>query len=166
MVTSPHGVRLRLLAAVALVAGIVCWIGLALWEIGGHLLPPASWAALPILVAVAIGLVLVGRPVQRLVAGTTTKPVHPLYAARILALAQAAALTGAVALGWYAAQIVRLLPDSDILSQQQDILRLALLGVGAVLVSSAGLLVQRWCRVDDDRGDRANPDDRGESEHV
>lgn len=61
-------------------------------------------------------------------------------------------------LGWYAAQVVRLLPDSDIPSQQQDILRLVFLGVGAVLVSGAGLLVQRWCRVDDDRGDRGSPE--------
>ncbi|MEO3937884.1 DUF3180 domain-containing protein [Dermatophilaceae bacterium Soc4.6] len=158
MVTPPHGVRLRLLLAVAIVVGVVSWVGLALWAMGGRALPPVSWAALPILLAVAIGLVLAGRPVQRLVAGTATRRVHPLYAARVIALAQAAALTGAVGLGWYAAQVVRLLPDSDIPSQQQDILRLVFLGVGAVLVSGAGLLVQRWCRVDDDRGDRGSPE--------
>ncbi len=105
-----------------------------------------------------------GRLVQRLVAGTGTTHVHPLYAARILALAQATALTGAVVLGWYGAQVVRLLPDSDIPSQQEDILRLAALGVGAVLVSGAGLLVQRWCRVD--RGDRGDRGDSGEDDRA
>lgn len=159
MVTSPHGVRVRLLLLVAVVSAAVGWIGLALWAMGGFDLPAVSWAALPILVAVAVGLVLAGRPVQRLLAGTTTRPVHPLYAARVLALAQAAALTGAVVLGWYAAQVVRLLPDADVAPRQADLLRLVLLGAGAVLVSGAGLLVQRWCRVDPDHHrDHRDPD--------
>lgn len=152
--STPHGVRVRFLLVVALVAGLVSWVGLTLWGQSGGQVPSASWAAAPILLAVAVGLVLAGRPVRRLVQGTATRPVHPLYAARVLALAQAAALTGAAVLGWYAAQVVRLLPDVDVRSQQQDVLVLAVLGLGAVLVSAAGLLVQRWCRVDDDRDER------------
>ncbi|WP_170185558.1 DUF3180 domain-containing protein [Lapillicoccus jejuensis] len=161
--STPHGVRVRLLLAVALVAGLVSWVGLTLWGQSGRQVPSASWAAAPILLAVAVGLVLAGRPVRRLVQGTATKPVHPLYAARVLSLAQAAALTGAAVLGWYAAQVVRLLPDVDVPSQQQDVLVLAVLGLGAVLVSAAGLLVQHWCRVDDDRDERDERDRRGGS---
>lgn len=151
MVTQAHGIRLRLLVAVTVIAGALAWIGLQLWLGSGHPAPVVSWAALPIIIAAAAGLYFSGRPVKQLVAGTAVKPVHPLYAARILALAQAAALTGAVVLGWYLAQIIHLLPDSDVASQQESILQLALLGVGAVLLSVAGLLVQRMCRIDNDR---------------
>lgn len=166
MVTQAHGIRVRLLVGVAVIAGGMAWIGLQLWRGAGRSAPTVSWAALPILLAAAAGLYACGRPVKHLVEGTATKPVNPLYAARILALAQAAALTGAVVLGWYVAQIVALLPDSDVASQQQAIFELGLLGVGAVLLSVAGLLVQRMCRLDDDRhlpGGRAEPDGRGGS---
>ena len=150
MVTEAHGIRARLLVGVAVIAGALAWIGLQLWLNWGHPAPVVSWAALPILMAAAVGLYISGRPVKQLVAGTAVKPVHPLYAARILALAQAAALTGAVILGWYVAQVIHLLPDADVVSQQQTILELGLLGVGAVLLSVSGLLVQRMCRLDND----------------
>lgn len=160
--STPHGVRVRLLLVVALVAGALSWIGLTLVAQGGGQLPPVSWAGAPILVAVAVGIVLAGRPVRRLVQGTATRPVHPLYAARVLSLAQAAALTGAVVLGWYAAQVVRLLPDLDVASQQQDVVVLGILALCALLVAAAGLLVQRWCRIDDDRGERGDRSERAD----
>lgn len=159
MVSQAHGIRVRLLVAVAVVAGALSWIILKLWANAGHALPEVSWAGLPLLVAVAIGLYLAGRPVKRLVAGRATKPVHPLYAARVLVLAQAAALSGAAVLGWYAAQVVLLLPDSDVDSQQARIVELAALGLGAVLLVAAGLVVQRMCRIDD-RDPRDDPDPR------
>lgn len=152
--STPQGVRVRLLLVVALVVGALSWIGLTLLAQGGGELPPVSWAGAPILLAVAVGIVLAGRPVRRLVQGTATRPVHPLYAARVLSLAQAAALTGAAVLGWYAAQVVRLLPDVDVTSQQQEVVVLVGLGLCALLVAAAGLLVQRWCRIDDDRDRR------------
>jgi len=161
MVTQAHGIRARVLAVTAVIAGALGWIGLQLWLNSGRPSPTVSWAALPLLVAAAVGLYLSGRPVKQLVAGTAVKPVHPLYAARILALAQAAALTGAVVLGWYAAQIIHLLPNADVASQQQTILELALLSLGAVLLSVAGLLVQRMCRLDDEQP--SGPHHRGQS---
>ncbi len=167
MVRSPHGVRLSLLAAVTLLAAGLSWIGLKLWTNSGHLLPPASWAGLPILIAFALGLYLAGRPIARLVSGRATKPVNPLYAARILLLAQAAALSGAVSLGWYAAQILLLLPDADVESLQQRMVTLGALGVGAVLLAAAGLRVQRMCRLDDrpDRRDEDEDDERDSGGH-
>lgn len=157
MVSQPHGIRIRLLLLVAVVAGALSWIVLRLWADAGNPLPQASWAGLPLLVAVSVGLYLAGRPVKKLVAGQAAKPVHPLYAARVLALAQAAALGGAAVLGWYVAQIVLLLPDSDVESQQSRIIQLGALGLGAVLLAAAGLLVQRMCRID--APDRRDNDD-------
>lgn len=149
VVSHPHGIRLRLLGLVALVSLALSWIALKLWTNAGHLLPPASWAALPVLLVMAAGLYAAGRPVRRLISGTATTPVSPLYAARVLGLAQAAALAGAAALGWYAAQVLLLVPDADIESQQRRLLTLAALGLGAVVLAAAGLLVQRMCRLDD-----------------
>ena len=109
-----------------------------------------SWLGLLIFVALGLGLYLAGRPVKRLLAGTASHPVNPLYAARVLAMAQAAALAGAAILGWYLAQVVLVLPDRDIPSQQLRILQLGLLGLAAAGLSAVGLLVQRWCRIDDE----------------
>ena len=167
MVRQTHGIRLRLLAGVAVVVGALSWIALKLWTNAGQLLPQANWAGLPLLVAFAVGLYLVGRPVKRLVAGKATTSVDPLYAARVLVLAQAAALSGAAVLGWYVAQILLLLPDSDIPSQQGRLFELGVLCLGAILLSAAGLLVQRMCRIDDDtdRRDDEDEDEPGPHHH-
>ncbi len=164
MVSQPHGIRIRLLVAVTVVTGALAWIALRLWSNAGHLLPQPSWAGLPLLVAVAIGLYLAGRPVKKLVAGQATKPVHPLYAARVLVLAQAAALAGATVLGWYLAQVVLLLPDSDVESQQNRIVQLGALGLGSVLLAATGLVVQKMCRVDD-RGPREDEEEPAPPRH-
>ncbi len=160
MVSHPHGIRLRLLGGVALLSVALSWIALKLWTNGGHLLPAVTWAALPVLLAIAAGLYAAGRPVRRLVAGRATTPVSPLYAARVLALAQAAALAGAAAVGWYVGQVLLLLPDADIDSQQHRMVTLGGLALGAVVLSAAGMLVQRMCRVDDrNRRDEQDEDE-------
>ncbi len=159
MVTPTHGIRARALFLVALVAGGLSWIVLRLWMNTGHLLPQASLLGLGLFVALGVGLYLAGRPVRRLVSGTATRRVHPLYAARVLALAQAAALAGAATLGWYVAQILLGLPDADVPSQQTQILQLGVLGLGAVGLSAVGLLVQRMCRLDDEPPAQDDDDD-------
>ena len=116
---------------------------------GGRELPSTSWLAVFIFVALGLGLLVAGRPVKRLVAGRATRPLNPLYAARVLAMAQAAALTGAGIAGWYAAQILLLVPDADIPSQQLQILVLGILTLVAAGLAAIGLVVQRWCRLDE-----------------
>jgi hypothetical protein len=150
MVTQPHGVRLRVLLVIALVVTGLSWVLLRLTTAGGRELPGANWLGVVIFVAIGLGLAAAGRPVKRLVAGTATRTVHPLYAARVLAMAQAAALGGAGFVGWYVAQILLVLPDGDVTSQQQRILLLGLLALSAAGLSGVGLLVQHWCRLDDE----------------
>lgn len=158
--TSSDGIRLRLLVAIAVVVGGASWVVLKLLRDGGRDLPSTSWLTVFIFVAFAVGLVVAGRPVRRLVLGRATRHVSPIYAARVLAMAQAAALAGAAIFGWYAAQVVLLVPDADIPSQQQAMLTLGVLALGAAALSWAGLVVQRWCRLDDqDRGGRDDPRD-------
>ncbi len=151
MVTQPHGVRPRVLLLVALAATGLSWVLLRLTAAGGRDLPDASWLGVVILVAIGLGLVAAGRPVKRLVAGTATRTVHPLYAARVLAMAQAAALGGAAFVGWYVAQVLLVLPDIDVASQRQRLLLLGVLTLSAAGLAGVGLLVQRWCRLDDEQ---------------
>lgn len=149
MVNRAAGIRARVLVAVALVVGGASWVVLKLLEGGGRDLPSTSWLAVLIFVALGLGLLLAGRPVKRLLAGRAPRPVNPLYAARVLAMAQAAALAGAAFVGWYVAQILLLVPDADIPSQQQQILVLGVLALAAAGIAGIGLLVQRWCRLDE-----------------
>ena len=150
MVSRPDGIRARTLIAVAVVVGGGSWVVLRLLQGGGRDLPSTSWLAVFIFVALALGLLLAGRPVKRLVAGRATRPVNPLYAARVLAMAQAAALAGAGIVGWYVAQVLMLIPDADIPSQQLQMLTLGVLTLAAAGLAAVGLVVQRWCRLEDD----------------
>ena len=149
MVNRADGIRARVLVAVALVVGGASWVVLKILEGGGRDLPSTSWLAVFIFVALGLGLLLAGRPVRRLVAGRAARALNPLYAARVLAMAQAAALAGAAFVGWYAAQILLLLPDADIPSQQLQILVLGVLALAAAGLAVVGLVVQRWCRLDE-----------------
>ena len=158
----PDGIRARVLVAVAVIVAGASWVVLKLLADGGRDLPSTSWLAVFIFVALALGLLVAGRPVKRLVAGRATRPLNPLYAARVLAMAQAAALTGAGIAGWYAAQILLLVPDADIPSQQLQILVLGILTVVSAGLAAVGLVVQRWCRLDEPdprQDDRDQPSD-------
>lgn len=150
MVSRADGIRIRVLVAVAVVVGGASWVVLKLLQGGGRDLPTTSWLAVFIFVALGLGLLLAGRPVKRLVAGRATRPVNPLYAARILAMAQAAALAGAAIVGWYLAQVILLLPDADIPSQQLQMLVLGVLALAAAGLAAVGLVVQKWCRIDEE----------------
>jgi len=160
MVSRADGIRARTLIAVAVVVGGASWVVLRLLQGGGRDLPSTSWLAVFIFVALALGLLLAGRPVKRLVAGRATRPVNPLYAARVLVMAQAAALAGAAIVGWYVAQVLMLIPDADIPSQQLQMLILGVLALAAAGLAAVGLVVQRWCRLEDD--DRGGPRDEAE----
>ncbi|MEP6650216.1 MAG: DUF3180 family protein [Lapillicoccus sp.] len=158
------GIRLRVLVAVAVVVGGASWVVLKLLQGGGRDLPSTSWLAVFIFVALGLGLLVAGRPVKRLVAGRANRPVNPLYAARVLALAQAAALAGAAIVGWYVAQVVLLVPDADVPSQQLQMLVLGVLALAAAGLAGIGLLVQKWCRLDEPPTDPREDERRSEPE--
>jgi hypothetical protein len=139
-------------ALIAVVATAASWLLLDTWTGSGGEPLPLPWTAVAGTFALAIAVVSLGVPVRRWVAGRRDRPLDPLYAARAFVLAKAAAFGGAVLTGWYVGQALALLPD--VVGARRAKLLLALAAaVGAVAVSAAGLLVQRWCRVppsDDD----------------
>lgn len=152
---SRDGVRARHLVTTALVVGVAGYALLRL-AAGSSAVPSPGWAGLLLVLVMAAGVYAAGLPVRRLRSGRPAPSMSPLRAARTLVLAQAAALTGAGLVGWYAAQALLLVPDLDIDSQRARVWPLlALVAAGVVLVAS-GLLTQRMCRLDDDQ--RPGPD--------
>jgi hypothetical protein len=148
MVNDGYGLRWSQLVGVAVVVGGVSWLGWRLYLNAGHLLGPASWVSSVLLVLMAVLVVSAGLPVRRFLRGEARKPLSPIRAARTLVLAQAAALTGAAVLGWYAAQALHALVDLDLGGYRDLFWRLLALCVAAVLLTGAGMLTQRMCRVD------------------
>ena len=148
MVNQGRGLRLGHLVGVTLVLGGLSWMGWSLYLNSGGLLPPASWISAVLLAVMAALVFAAGLPVRRFLRGQATKPLSPIRAARTLVLAQAAALTGAGVLGFYAAQLALVLPGIDLPSYRSLLWRLLGLCFGAVLLAAAGMATQRMCRID------------------
>jgi hypothetical protein len=148
VVNQGNGLRWAQLAAIALVVGLLSWLGWRLYLNGGHLLGPASWVSAVMLVAMAILVIGAGLPVRRFLRGEARKSLSPIRAARTLVLAQAAALTGSGVLGWYAAQVAHALGDLDLPGYRELLWRLLALCVASLVLTTAGMLTQRMCRVD------------------
>ena len=158
-------IRAQVLALVAATVGIMSFGLFQLVARTGELVPRPPLLAAVLLVVMA-GLVLwLARPVRQYLKGRATTSLDPLRAARTVVLAQAAALTGAAAAGWYAGQLAVVLTGLSLLANQSRVLPLALLVVAGVLLAGAGLVAQRWCRIDpgeDDRDDDSERRDRTE----
>ncbi|MEO5608589.1 MAG: DUF3180 domain-containing protein [Ornithinibacter sp.] len=147
-------VRLQTLALVAAVAGLVSFGLFALLTRGGSLVPRPPVLA-GILVVVMGALVLwLAHPVRHYLQGRATSSLDPLRAARIVVLAQAGALTGAAVAGWYAGQLAVVLTGLELLANRARLLPLGLTIAAALGLVAAGLVAQRWCRID-------RPDDDG-----
>ena len=143
-----HEIRVQTLVLVAAAAGLVSFGVFVMITRSGELVPRPPLLAGVLLVVMA-GLVLwLARPVRRYLQGRATIPLDPVQAARTVVLAQAAALTGSAATGWYAGQLAVVLTDLSLVANRSRILPLSLLLVAGVVLATAGLVAQRWCRVD------------------
>ena len=150
-------IRVTTLLLVGVVTGVVSFAMFTVITRSGSLVPrPALLSG--VLLVVMGGLVLwLARPVRRYLKGQATKPLDPLRAARTVVLAQAAALTGAAAAGWYLGQVGVVLTDLSLDVNRGRLLPLGALVVSSLALATAGLVAQRWCRVEppeDDEDDR------------
>lgn len=147
-------IRLQTIALVAAIAGVVSFGIFALLSRNGSLVPRPPILA-GILVVVMGGLILwLARPVRHYLQGRARSSLDPLRAARTVVLAQAGALTGAAVAGWYAGQLVVVLTGLELVANQARILPLTLTIAAALGLAAAGLVAQRWCRIEP-------PDDEG-----
>ena len=90
-----------------------------------------------------------GRPYDRVPAYLEAFDValNPIRAARTLVLAQAAALTGAAVLGWYAGQLVCALADLNLDHNRALVWPLSVTSGAGLVLAVAGLATQRMCRI-------------------
>lgn len=150
MLKDGRGLTPSLTATVAVVVAVVSWVALRIWTAQGGTLPDAPWLGVVLLVFMAAGVYGAGLFVRRYLRGEAARPLSPLRAMRTLVLAQAAALTGAVVLGWYAARALALLPNMDVASVQSHMWPVLAYCLAGVLHTVTGLRVQAMCRLPDD----------------
>ena len=142
------GLKISTMALVVVVVMVISWGFGRWWLTGGNAGLRIGWVAGVLLVGMAVVVVVAGSRMWRMRRGRTH--VEPVVAARLLGLAQASALTGAITGGFYLGQALALLPDHDFGGRGVLAIQHGLAAVGGLLMAIAGLLVQSWCRIDDD----------------
>ena len=145
------------LVGVAIAGAVVGWLlQVGLTSSGApSLRPPATLYS--VLFILAFGVVLLGRPVRRVVRGTARRPVDPFFAMRVLVLAKASSLTGALLVGAATALLgyaVSRTGSMAVPAFWPDVLT----ALGALALCIAGLVVEWWCRIPPQ--DRAEHPDR------
>jgi hypothetical protein len=141
--------RVAVLAALVVVAAAVTWAVLRVLDSRMSLQPGVPSSAAVALLLLAVALAVTARSLQaRLQRRPGTKPVHPLIAARMAALAKAGSHTGALATGVYTGVALFLLPASTAFVRG-NAARAGLAVLAALLVMAAALFLERVCRVPD-----------------
>jgi hypothetical protein len=144
------------LLVAAVLGGAVGWF-LQLWRVASGepvLVPPLTLGIVLALIGVAV--VLYAFPVFRVVRGTATKRVDPFYATRVVLLAKASSVTGAI-LGGAAAGVLVFLASRPVVPGSGALVGTIVITVGAVVLLVCGLVAEQMCRIppDDDDGDDA-----------
>jgi hypothetical protein len=134
------------LIGIAIAGAAIGWLLQVGLNAGGlpSFIPPATLYS--VLFVLAFGLLLLGRPVRRLVRGAATRPLDPFFAMRVLVLAKASALTGALLVGAAVALLgYGLVRTGSVVMPGfwPDVLT----GLGALALGLAGLIVEWWCRI-------------------
>ena len=151
--------RVRDLLAVAVVAALALWIVIR-YNYGAF--PSLPWLAGISLYAVAALEVVIGFVVRKRIAdreiGSGSRQLHPINAARLVALAKASAILGAVAAGGWAGILIFLLQNLILDAARADRPGAIIGIVGGVLLAAAALWLEHCCRTPDDpMSDNADP---------
>ncbi|WP_026917509.1 DUF3180 domain-containing protein [Gordonia shandongensis] len=152
--------RIRDLVVIAAVAGIAMWI-LIRYNYGDF--PPLPWPAGLLFYVLAVIEVIIGFIVRARVAnrevGAARGQLHPITAARLVALAKASAILGAIAAGGWTG-VLAFLYTNGILDAARADRPAAIVGaVGGVLLAAAAVWLEHCCRAPDDpEPDGADPE--------
>jgi hypothetical protein len=132
----------------ALFAGLATasWGLLDLVENRGGVLPPISRTAPLGLFALALVVLIAALSVRSRLRSRDRRP-HPLAMARMVVLGKASAHLGPIVGGLYAGYALVLLPTMDITSRRDRAVLAGLAVAAAVLLTVAGLLLERFCQV-------------------
>ncbi|WP_031106704.1 DUF3180 domain-containing protein [Streptomyces sp. NRRL S-146] len=146
--------RIRVLAAVFVVAGILSWAGARLWNSVGTL-PSVPLAAPIVLAVIAVVLLATALSIRaRLKAQRERRPeakgVDPLMAARAVVFGHASALVAALVAGMYGGTGVFLLESLDIPARRDQAIYAGLSVVAGIGVIAAALFLERVCKLPED----------------
>jgi hypothetical protein len=146
--------RIRVLAGVFVVAGILSWAGARLWNSVGTL-PSVPLAAPIVLALIAVVLLATALSLRaRLKAQRDRVPeakgVDPLMAARAVVFGQASALVAAMVAGMYGGTGVFLLELLDIPARRDQAIYAGFSVVAGIGVIAAALFLERVCKLPDD----------------
>jgi hypothetical protein len=140
------------LVALFVAMAAVTWGVLTLVEDRGGVLPPLSWSGPAGLFALGVVVLLTALGLRSRLRRDDKRP-HPLSMAQMAVLGKASAHAGPIVGGLYGGYALILLPTLEIGDRGAR----ALVAVGAVvaslLLTAAGLLLERTCRVRGNRDD-------------
>ncbi|MBT2440410.1 DUF3180 domain-containing protein [Streptomyces sp. ISL-36] len=155
--------RLKVLAGLFIVAGILSWGAARLWDAIGTL-PSVPLAAPIVLAAIAVVLTATALSLRsRLKAQRERRPgakgVEPLMAARAVVFGQASALVAALVSGMYGGVGVFLLGSLDIPSRRDQAIYAGFSVLAGIGVIAAALFLERVCKLpeDDENGKGTAP---------
>lgn len=146
--------RIRTLATVFLVAGVLSWAGARLWNAVGTL-PRVPLAAPIVLALIAIVLLATALSLRaRLKAQRERRPgakgVDPLMAARAVVFGQASALVAALVAGLYGGTGVFLLESLEVPARRDQAIYAGFSVVAGIAVIAAGFFLERVCKLPED----------------
>lgn len=149
--------RPGVLAGVAVVFATLAWGVLTVLDAVAGVVPAVPWLAAVTLFLLALALLAAAFSLRARLRGRPgTKPVHPIAAARMAALAKAASLGGTLVFGGYAGVCAFFLLDIDTAFDRDRAGASALAALASLGLVAAALFLERVCRLpeppeDDDR---------------
>ncbi|MHC3391421.1 DUF3180 domain-containing protein [Streptomyces lavendulocolor] len=146
--------RLKVLAGLFAVAGILSWGGARLWEAFGTL-PSVPLAAPVVLAVIAVVLTATALSLRsRLRAQRERRPdakgVEPMMAARAVIFGQASALVAALVSGMYGGTGVFLLGSLDIPARRDQAIYAGFSVLAGIGVIAAAMFLERVCKLPED----------------
>lgn len=142
-----------MLVAIAAVAGVATWAVLQFTYVS---LPPLPWTAAPTFLLLALGEIVSAVNIRaRIQHKPDTKPIEPMVVARMVALAKASSVAGAVLTGMFGGFLVQLADSLQKVTPRRDFLVSAGTALAALVLVAGALFLEYACRVpkgpDDDR---------------
>ena len=137
--------RVSTLVVIAVVCAAAGWL---LLRAVYTKLPPLPWTGVPALLIAAAAEAWMGRDIKARIAGRPgSKPVQPLFASRMVALARASSVAAAIIAGLAAGSAFYLAGSLNASTPRQDALTAVITFVAAIVLACAALYLEYCCRV-------------------
>jgi hypothetical protein len=143
--------RISTLIVIGVVCAVAAWL---LLDMVYSDLPPLPWTGVPsLLVAAAVEAWLARDIHARILGRKETKPLPPLYVARIVVVAKASSQAAAVFAGLAAGFVIYLAGSLNDSIPRRDALTAGVTLVAAVVLGCAALYLEYCCRVPKGHGE-------------